>query len=57
MHLLCFSPQDGFTALHMAAQEGKVDVVKVLTEAKAHVNAQDEVRFYVLSTNLEFTLR
>ena len=27
----------------MAAQEGKVDVVRLLTEAEAHVNIQTEV--------------
>ena len=40
---VCFSPQDGWTALHMAAQEGKVDVVRLLTETKAHINIQTEV--------------
>ena len=30
-------------SLHLAAQEGKVDVVKLLIEAKAHVNLQNEV--------------
>ena len=38
-----FSPQNGFTALHMAAQEGKVDVVRLLTEDQARVNVQTEV--------------
>ena len=38
-----FCPQDGGTALHCAAQEGKVDVVRVLTEAKARINIQTEV--------------
>ena len=40
---VCFCPQDGWTALHWAAQEGKVDVVRLLTEAKAHVNIQMNV--------------
>ena len=40
---VCLCPQDGWTALHMAAQEGKVDVVRVLTEAQAQVNIQTEV--------------
>ena len=40
---VCFCPQDGWTALHLAAQEGKVDVVRLLTEAKAHINIQTEV--------------
>ena len=40
---MCFCPQNGWTALHMAAQEGKVDVVRLLTEAKAHINIQTEV--------------
>ena len=38
-----FLSQGGWTALHMAAQEGQVDVVRLLTEARAHVNIQDEV--------------
>ena len=38
-----FSPQDGCTAFHMAAQEGKVDVVRLLTEAQAQVNIQAKV--------------
>ena len=40
---MCFCPQDGWTALHLAAQEGKVDVVRLLTEAQAQVNIQSEV--------------
>ena len=57
MSYLCFCPQNGFTALHMAAQEGKVDIVRLLTEAKAHVNIQTEVHTctlcHVWSTDLE----
>ena len=37
---VCLCPQDGWTALHKAAQEGKVDVVRLLTEAKAQINIQ-----------------
>ena len=40
---VCLCPQDGWTALHLAAQEGKVDVVRLLTEAQAQVNIQTEV--------------
>ena len=36
-------PQDGWTALHLAAQEGKVDVVRLLIDAEAQVNIQTEV--------------
>ena len=36
-------PQNGWTALQMAAQEGRVDVVKVLIDAQADVNIQHEV--------------
>ena len=39
--VLC--PQDGVAALHMAAQEGKVDVVRLLIDAGAQVNIQTEV--------------
>ena len=40
---VCLCSQDGWTALHLAAQEGKVDVVRLLTEAQAQVNIQSEV--------------
>ena len=40
---VCYCPQDGWTALHLAAQEGKVDVVRLLTEAQALVNIQTQV--------------
>ena len=52
---VCFCPQDGWTALHLAAQEGKVDVVRLLTEAKAHVNIQTEVHTlcHIWSTDLD----
>ena len=40
---VCLCLQDGWTALHLAAQEGKVDVVRLLTEAQAQVNIQTEV--------------
>ena len=33
----------------MAAYEGRVDVVRLLTEAKADVNIQTEVRTYTMS--------
>ena len=40
---VCLCPQDGWTALHLAAQEGKVDVVRLLTEAQPQINIQTEV--------------
>ena len=40
----CVSTQNGSTALHMAAHEGKVDVVRLLlTEAQTLVNIQTKV--------------
>ena len=39
----CLYTQDGFNALYMAAHEGKVDVVRLLTEAQAQINIQTEV--------------
>ena len=42
---VCVCPQDGCTALHMAAQEGRVDVVRLLTEAKAQLDIQTEVQY------------
>ena len=42
--MLCTNvPQDGWTALDVAAHEGKVDVVRLLINAKAQVNIQTEV--------------
>lgn len=40
---MCFCSQDGWTALHLAAQEGRIDVVRLLIEAQAQVNVQSEV--------------
>lgn len=40
---VCFCSQDGWTALHLAAQEGRIDVVRLLIEAQAQVNVQSEV--------------
>ena len=47
---MCFCPQDGVTALSLAAQEGKVEVVRVLIEAKALVNLQTKVHVYTVQT-------
>ena len=45
------STQDGWTALHVAAQEGKVDVVRLLlTEAQALVNIQTKVHSHHITT-------
>ena len=38
-----FCPQTGATALFMAAQEGKIEVVRILIEAKALINIQKKV--------------
>ena len=38
-----FYTQNGFTPLQLAVHEGNVDVVRLLTEAKAHVNMKTEV--------------
>ena len=53
--LTVFCPQRGWTALHLAAQEGQVDVERLLTEAKAHINIQTEVHrlCHVWSTDLD----
>ena len=39
-HVCYIVIQFGATALHMAAHEGKPDVVKLLIEAKAQINMQ-----------------
>ena len=45
MYFRCVSVclQLGSTALHVAAQEGKTDVVRLLIEAKAQINIQRNV--------------
>lgn len=35
----------------MAVQQGKVDVVRVLTEAKANINIQTKVHSYTVGTH------
>ena len=48
---LYLCPQDGWTALHLAAQEGKVDVVRLLTKSQALVNIQTEVHIHAQHVN------
>ena len=43
-----FCAQNGWAALHMAALEGKVDVVRLLTEARAQVNIQTKVNVHIM---------
>ena len=46
-----FCSQDGCTALHLAAEEGQVDVVRLLTESQAQVNIQTEVHVILFTTS------
>ena len=48
---MCLCPQHGQTALHLAAGQGKVDVVRLLTEAQARINIQTEVHPLCLSSD------
>ena len=50
---MCLCSQDGWTALHLAATEGRVDVVRLLTEAQAQVNIQTEVYIVVRSRKMQ----
>ena len=43
VHIVTSYSQDGWTALHLASQEGHINVVRVLIEASAHVNQQTKV--------------
>ena len=42
MHIVVI--QSGDTALHAASREGYVQIVELLLERKADINAQDKVR-------------
>ena len=47
---MCFvRAQRGRTALQLAAQEGKVDVVRLLTKTMAHAITQSETEVYTMS--------
>ena len=52
--LFHFCLQHGRTALYLATDEGKVDVVRLLIKAKAHVNIQTEVHTSFLNTPIQF---
>ena len=41
--LMGFVLQDGWSPLHMASQEGHLDVVKALLAARANINQADKV--------------
>ena len=44
IHSMCQTySQNGWTPLMKASIEGRVDIVRLLIEAKAQINAQDEV--------------
>ena len=43
MFVLVVYIQDGDTALYLAALEGRVDIVRLLIEAKAQINIQRTV--------------
>ena len=46
------STQNGSTALHLAAQQGKADVVRLLLiEAQILINTQTEVRIYIMTNS------
>ena len=42
--LMGFVLQDGLSPLHMASQEGHLDVMKTLIEAGANIHQADKVR-------------
>ena len=56
MLTVLFCPQYGWTALHLAAQKGKVDVVRLLTKSQAQVNIQTEVHVHTQRVNHISTL-
>ena len=49
MYLLLLPLQDGATALSMASEKGHTTVVKLLLEAKAKPDLQDEVTLAVIA--------
>ena len=42
--------QNGWAALHLAAQEGRADVVRLLAEAGANINFQTKVYIAIYTT-------
>ena len=42
-HYCMYNLQDGWTPLMTASFEGHVEIVRILIEAKAHINSQNEV--------------
>ena len=53
--MVCFCAQGGGTALFAAAQEGKMDVLRLLVKAGAQLNMQTKVKMYI--TDVLFTSR
>lgn len=49
---MCLCPQNGWTALHLAAQGGRAEVVRLLAEAKAQINLQTEVYTHYVVPNM-----
>ena len=45
--------QDGWTALMVASEKGRTDVVKLLIKHNADVNAREEVRLHIYITLIE----
>ena len=45
--------QDGWTALMVASEKGRTDVVKLLIKHNADVNARTEVRLHIYITLIE----
>ena len=46
--------QDGWTALMVASQEGRTDVVELLAEHNADVNAKKDVRLHTCDMHVRF---
>jgi 5-enolpyruvylshikimate-3-phosphate synthase len=50
----CWVCQDGITALHLAAEQGRKEIVSLLLDSGADIEAMDEVGLLACSPDFSF---
>ena len=54
VYVLCWSlHKDGKTPLHLACEQGFIELVKLLVDGGANVNALDNVRIYTCTVHIQ----